>query len=113
MKDNPSRRGDVIARLDHKDYMQQVRVDEATLASREAELNLALAGSRTQEIKAAEQAVLDAQADMELKKIEYQRNQALTRETPEFLPKREMWLPPTLNVPRLLTRGPGKHMMSF
>ncbi len=69
--------GDLIARLDGKDYVQQVSIDEATLASREAELGLALAGSRTQEIKAAEQAVLDAQADMELKKIEYQRNQAL------------------------------------
>ncbi|MBP1731916.1 MAG: secretion protein HlyD family protein [Deltaproteobacteria bacterium] len=69
--------GDLIARLDGKDYVQQVSIDEAALASREAELDLALAGSRTQEIKAAEQAVLDAQADMELKKIEYQRNQAL------------------------------------
>ncbi len=62
--------GDLIARLDNKDYMQQVSVDEAALRSREAELDLALAGSRTQEIKAAEQAVLDAQADMELKKVE-------------------------------------------
>ena len=69
--------GDLIARLDNKDYTQQVGVDEALLGSREAELDLALAGSRTQEIKAAEQAVLDAQADMELKKVEYQRNQAL------------------------------------
>lgn len=69
--------GDIIARLDRKDYVQQVRVDEATVRSREAELNLALAGSRTQEIKAAEQALFDAQADMELKKVELQRNQAL------------------------------------
>jgi len=69
--------GDLIARLDNKDYLQQVSVDEAALSSREAELGLALAGSRTQEIKAAEQALLDAQADMELKKVEYQRNQAL------------------------------------
>jgi membrane fusion protein YbhG len=69
--------GDLIARLDDKDYLQQVSVDEAALSSREAELSLALAGSRTQEIKAAEQALLDAQADMELKKVEYRRNQAL------------------------------------
>lgn len=69
--------GDIIARLDKEDYMQKVRVNEATLRSREAELNLALAGSRTQEIKAAEQAVLDAQADVELKKVEFERNQAL------------------------------------
>lgn len=69
--------GDLIARLDREDYMQQVRVDEAGVRSREAELDLALAGSRTQEIKSAEQAVLDARADLELKKIEFQRNQTL------------------------------------
>jgi HlyD family secretion protein len=69
--------GDLIARLDRDDYMQQVRVDEAAVRSREAELDLALAGSRTQEIKAAEQSVLDAQADRELKKVEFQRNQTL------------------------------------
>jgi HlyD family secretion protein len=70
-------KGDLIARLDREDYVQQTRVDEATVGSREAELDLALAGSRIQEIKAAEQAVLDAQADLELKKIEFHRNQAL------------------------------------
>ena len=69
--------GDLLARLDREDYMQQVRVDEAAVRSREAELDLALAGSRIQEIKAAEQAVLDAQADLELKKVEFQRNQDL------------------------------------
>lgn len=70
-------KGDLIAQLDREDYMRQVRLDEATVRAREAELDLALAGSRTQEIKAAEQALLDAQADMELKKIEFQRNQIL------------------------------------
>ncbi len=68
--------GDLIARLDSNDYQQQVKIDEATLHSREAELALALAGSREQDIKAAEQSLLDAQADLELKKIEFQRNQA-------------------------------------
>jgi HlyD family secretion protein len=69
--------GDLLGQLDRKDYMQQVRVDEANVRLREAELNLALAGSRTQEIKAAEQEVLDAQADLELKKIQFERNQFL------------------------------------
>ena len=69
--------GDLIARLDRRDYEQQVRADEGTVRSREAELNLALAGTRIQEIKAAQQALLDAQADLELKKVEFQRNQAL------------------------------------
>ena len=70
-------KGDLIARLDREDYAQQIRVDEATVSSRQSELDLALAGSRIQQIKAAEQAVLDAQADLELKKIEFHRNQAL------------------------------------
>jgi len=69
--------GDLLARLDQEDYRQQVRVDEATVRLREAELDLALAGTRIQEIKVAEQAVLDAQADLELKKVEFQRNQDL------------------------------------
>jgi HlyD family secretion protein len=69
--------GDLVGRLDREDYMRQVRLDEATVRSREAELDLALAGSRTQEIRAAEQVMLDARADLELKKIEFQRNQTL------------------------------------
>ncbi len=71
------REGDLLASLDGQDYRQQVRIDEAGLQAREAELKLALAGSRTQEIKAAEQAMLDAQADLELKKTDLQRFQAL------------------------------------
>jgi HlyD family secretion protein len=65
--------GDLIARLDDDDYRQQVKVDEATVATREAELTLALAGSRRQEIKAAEQAVRDAEADLALKRLQFQR----------------------------------------
>jgi HlyD family secretion protein len=71
------KQGDVLARLDSDDYRQQVNVDEAALHARTAELNLALAGSRTQEIKAAEQTLVDAQADLELKKIELRRNETL------------------------------------
>ncbi len=73
----PVKQGDLIARLDNRDYAQQVNTDEAVLAARQAELDLALAGSRTQQIKAAEQALLDARADMELRKGEYERNQVL------------------------------------
>src|SRR5919106_4348789 len=67
------KQGELIARLDDEDYQQQVKVDEATVAMREAELALALAGSRTQEIKAAEQTLRDAQADLKLKRLQYQR----------------------------------------
>lgn len=73
-------RGDVLARLDDEDYRQQVRVDEATVRTREAELELAMAGSRTQEIQAAKQSLIDAQADLELKRKEFKRRQALLAE---------------------------------
>jgi membrane fusion protein YbhG len=74
-------KGELIARLDDDDYRQQVRVDEATVKTREAELALAVAGSRTQEIQAAEQTVRDAQADLELKRLQLQRrSEALLEE---------------------------------
>ncbi|WP_129128162.1 HlyD family secretion protein [Geomonas oryzae] len=71
------RAGDVIARLDQGDYQQQLRIDEANLGTRRAELGLATAGSRPQEKQAAHQSVLDAQADFELKKHDLARYQAL------------------------------------
>jgi membrane fusion protein YbhG len=73
-------KGDLLARLDDDDYREQVHVDEATVHAREAELELALAGSRIQEIKAAKQTLLDAKADLHLKKQEFQRRQALLSE---------------------------------
>lgn len=72
--------GDLLARLDDDDYRQQVSVDEATVRMREAELELALAGSRVQEIQAAKQTLLDAQADLEMKRAEFRRRQALLAE---------------------------------
>ena len=69
--------GDLLARLDQNDYRQQVNIDQAALNTRQAELGLSLAGSRTQEKQAARQSVLDAQADYDLKKLDFQRNQAL------------------------------------
>lgn len=72
--------GDLLAQLDDDDFRQQVSVDEAAVRAREAELELALAGSRTQEIQAAKQTLLDAQADLELKRAEFRRRQALLSE---------------------------------
>ncbi len=71
------KQGDLLARLDDSDYRQQVRVDEAVLRTRNAELHLALAGSRSQDIRAAEQAVEDTNADLELKRADFARYQAL------------------------------------
>ena len=69
--------GDLIAKLDQSDYRQQVGIDEATLNNREAELKLSLSGNRIQEIKSAEQSVVDAQAALKLNKADFQRYQAL------------------------------------
>lgn len=73
-------RGDLLARLDDDDYRQQVSVDEATVRTREAELQLALAGSRKQEILAARHSLIDAQSDLELKRAEFRRREILLRE---------------------------------
>ncbi len=71
------RTGDLIARLDTADYSQQVAIDEATEHVRESELQLSLAGSRSQDINAAHQAVLDAEADLEQKKKDFARYDSL------------------------------------
>ena len=69
--------GDLLARLDSDDYRQQVAEDESAIGVRDRQLALGLAGSRTQDIEAAKLAVLDAQADLEQKKKDYARYQAL------------------------------------
>jgi len=69
--------GDLIAKIDQTDYLQQVQIDEANVKNREAELKLSLSGSRIQEKKSAEQAVVDAQAALELSKADFKRYQAL------------------------------------
>ena len=62
--------GALLARLDDADYKQRVSVDEATVRVRESSLALTLAGTRQQEVKAAQQTMLDAQADLDEKKID-------------------------------------------
>jgi HlyD family secretion protein len=69
--------GDLLARLDSDDYRQQVDMDEATRAVRDRQLALGLAGTRVQDIEAARQAVVDAQADLEQKEKDYRRYDAL------------------------------------
>jgi HlyD family secretion protein len=69
--------GDLLAKLDQTDYRQQVEIDEAMVRNREAELHLSLSGSRNQEKRSAEQALVDAQATLELSKADAQRYQAL------------------------------------
>jgi HlyD family secretion protein len=69
--------GALLARLDSDDYRQRVRIDEATTRVRQSNLALVLAGTREQELKASEQTMLDAKADLEEKKIDYERAQKL------------------------------------
>ncbi|HET6168594.1 MAG TPA: efflux RND transporter periplasmic adaptor subunit [Terracidiphilus sp.] len=69
--------GALLARLENADYRQKVRIDEATVRVRETNLALTQAGTREQEKDALMQAMLDAQADMEQKKIDSARTQRL------------------------------------
>lgn len=66
-------KGALLARLDDRDLRQQVAVEAATVRVREANLQLTLAGPRSQEIEMAEQTLADAEADLELKKLDYDR----------------------------------------
>jgi HlyD family secretion protein len=67
----------LLARLDDADYLQKVRIDEATVHVRESNLALTLAGTREQEVKASQQTMLDAEADLQEKKLDYDRAQRL------------------------------------
>ena len=69
--------GAPLARLDDKDYRQQVALDEATVRVRQSNLQLALAGTRRQETEAAQQTLLEAQADLEQRKLDFERAQTL------------------------------------
>ena len=69
--------GALLARLDDADYRQKVRIGEATVNVRESNLALTLAGTREQEVNASEQTMLNAQADLEEKKLDYDRSQRL------------------------------------
>ena len=71
--------GQVIARLDAADFRQQVALEAAALGVREAELALALAGTRRQEIEAAQQSLLDAEADLKQKQLDFERAETLHR----------------------------------
>jgi len=69
--------GTLLARLEDADYQQKVRIDEANVHVRESNLVLTLAGTREQELRATQQTMLDAQADLQQKKLDYDRAQRL------------------------------------
>jgi membrane fusion protein YbhG len=63
----------IMARLDDRDFRQQVATDEAALAVAEAQLKLELAGTRHQELEAIRQAMLNAEATFDQSRIDYSR----------------------------------------
>jgi HlyD family secretion protein len=67
----------LLARLEDADFKQRVRVDEATVKVRESDLALTLAGTRLQEVRAAQHTMVDAQADLDEKKLDSDRAQQL------------------------------------
>jgi HlyD family secretion protein len=69
--------GALLARLDDADYKQKVRIDEAAVHVSESNLALRLAGTRVQEVKASQQSLLDAEADLRQKKLDDDRAQRL------------------------------------
>jgi HlyD family secretion protein len=69
--------GALLARLEDADFRQKVRIDEAAVAVRQSNLALTLAGTRRQEVKASQQAVIDAQADLTEKNLDNNRAQLL------------------------------------
>jgi HlyD family secretion protein len=73
-------KGALVARLDQDDYRQQVALDEAALRVQKEQLDLALAGSRRQEIEAAEEVLKAAKADLAQKQLDYTRADTLYRE---------------------------------
>lgn len=69
--------GVLLARLEDADFKQRVRVDQAGVRVRESSLALTLAGTREQEVKAAQQTMFDAQADLDQKQLDNDRAQRL------------------------------------
>ena len=69
--------GSLLARLEDADLKQKVRIDEDTVRVRESSLALTLAGTRQQELKATQQSMIDAQADLDEKQLDNDRLQKL------------------------------------
>jgi HlyD family secretion protein len=71
--------GTLLARLDGDDYLRQAEMDEAALRVQRAQLELGLAGTRRQELEATQQSLIDAKANLEQKKLDYNRAEGLYR----------------------------------
>ncbi len=67
----------IVARLDDTDYRQEVANDDAVLKVAQAQLALALAGPRAEEIEAARHAMLNLKAQVEQSRADYGRIETL------------------------------------
>lgn len=70
----------VIARLDDEDYRREAKAEEASLHALEAQLEKYERGYRPQEVAAAEKAVEEARADLENKRLDFERMEGLYKE---------------------------------
>ena len=70
-------KGKILAKLDDEDLRQRFEVAQATLASAQAKLDKALAGSRPEELREAEAALHQARFDLENKEAHYERMKPL------------------------------------
>ncbi len=70
----------ILARLDDTDYRQQVSQDRAVLEVARAQLALALAGTRRQQLEAGRQATIDAQAELTQRRLDLRRAREMLRE---------------------------------
>ncbi len=71
--------GQVVAELDAKDLRDEVAAAEARVGAAQAVLKRLLTGSRVQEIAEARAAVLQAQADLENKRLDNSRMEGLLK----------------------------------
>jgi HlyD family secretion protein len=71
------KQGALLAKLENADFQQKVRINEAAVKVREQDLALRMAGTREQEVRASQQAVLNAEADLNEKKLDSERAEKL------------------------------------
>lgn len=65
--------GALIAQVDDSDFRQKVNVDDATVGVLESHLALVKAGTRKQDVEAAQQSMLEARANLEQLKLDFHR----------------------------------------
>ncbi len=81
------RQGQVVAQIDQKDFVHKVRETEAKVAQAKAALDEIEAGTRTEEIRQAEEAVKQAQSRFENAKTHRERMDALYKK--QIISKRD------------------------